>query len=116
MNLKQKVYLTTLIERAVRPISEYLNASKHEFDPNAPEGYNSAMRLADVQVDPEKYMSKIEGACEILELTPVFDKVKKEIRIENKVGKVILWTNGVDCNYDLDDLALKYYQRYGDNI
>lgn len=82
MNLKQKVYLTTLIERAVRPISEYLNASKHEFDPNAPDGYNSAMRLADAQVDPEKYMSKIEGACEIIELTLFLIKLKKKLGLK----------------------------------
>ena len=113
MNLKQKIYLITLMERAVRPVSEYLNSCKHEYIPNAPDGYNEAMRLADVQVDPEKYMSKIEGACEILGLVPIFDKDKREIRVENKNGKIVLRTDGCNCNYDLENLSVKFCKKYG---
>lgn len=72
----------------------------------------AVLRLADVQVAEEKAISKLEGACEVLNLTPIFNKEKEEIRIVNKKEELLLWTKGDEFSYNIEDLTLKMVEKY----
>lgn len=79
---------------------------------NVPDGYKTALQLAEVNVNIEKKMSYLDGACKIIGLEAVFDVINGEIRIEKK-GKILFKTNGVESNYDYESIIAKYIDKYG---
>lgn len=111
MNTKQKLYLVTLMDRMYQKWYNYVLSEKslnrELLDTSLPDEYRTAMKLNDVSVSEECAIAKLEGACEVLNLKAVFDKNKKEIRIENSKGKILLWTNGLESNYDFEELCLE---------
>lgn len=111
MNAKQKLYLATLMDRMYYKWYDYTlsekSVKKELTDCSLPDEYKTALRLSDVSILEECAMAKLEGACEVLNLKAVFDNSKAEIRVENKKGKILLWTNGTESNYNFDELCME---------
>lgn len=111
MNIKQKLYLITLIERMYPSWYGYKHKPACDLS-DVPEDYRDAFRLADVSIKDECNIAQFEGACEVLDLVPVQDTKKWELRVETKKGKVLIRYNGEESNYDLDKLAMECVIKY----
>ena len=111
MNLKQKIYLITLIERMYPSWYGYKHKPACDTD-GVPDDLVDAYRLSDVSLKDECNIAQFEGACEVLGLKAVQDTKKWELRVENKKGKVLIVFNGIEGNYDIDDLAIEYARKY----
>lgn len=114
MNLRQKVALISILERNCRLIfEEYKRQRLSAKEQRALIDYFGSDRLSDSCLPFERAYSELNGACLVLGLSFCYNKENERIEIRNSKDKVILWTNGCDSSYDLDLLAMKYYEKYG---
>ena len=111
MNLKQKIYLITVMERMYTGWYGYKHKPACDTE-GVPDDFVDAYRLSDVSLKDECNIAQFEGACQVLDLVPVLDTKKWELRVETKKGKVLLKYNGEYGNYDLDKLAMKEVEKY----
>ena len=115
MNIKQKYYICCLTDRMYPSWIGYISKPLSDIKDMSNE-FAEAMRLADVSIIDEKNISELEGACRCIGLVAVFDKRKKEIRVETKKGKVIFFYNKQKQNFNIKDvtneLIIKGYLEY----
>ena len=124
MNIRYKMFLTSQMESMFVSWHNYMqecyrqrrDLKNLEKEVDIPDGYKTAMQLAEVNVDIEKKMSVLDGACRCLGYVAVFDPIKDEIRVEDRKGKVLFWTNGNESNYDLEEIYLKFTNKYPEEV
>ena len=113
MKLSEKIYLAMLIERMYP--SWYGYKHKPPCDTaGVPDDLVDAYKLSDVSLKDECNIAQFEGACEVLGLRAIQDTKKWQLRVEDKKGKVLLWFDGNDSNYDLEKMAIEHYNKTGD--
>lgn len=115
MNIKQKYYICMLIERMYGSWQGYVSTPPSDLT-DCPDEFRDALRLADVRIYDEKNISELEGACKCIGLVAIFDKKKKEIRVETKKGKVVFFYNSENQNFNIENLTneliIKGYLEY----
>lgn len=104
MNIKQKYYICCLIDRMYGSWQGYVSTPPSDLT-DCPAEFRDALRLADVEIYDEKNISELEGACRCIGLIAIFDKKKKEIRVETKKGKVIFFCNQQEQNFNIEDVT-----------
>ena len=107
MNIKQKYYICMLIDRMYPSWQGYVSTPPADLT-DCPDEFKDALRLTDVRIYDEKNISELEGACRCVGLVAVFDKKKKEIRVENKKGKVVFFYNAKNSNFNIEDVTNEF--------
>lgn len=117
MNVKQKHLLLVNLDRIFPKWYKYLediNFKRRDTLSlkDIPDGYKTVMILSEVNVDIEKDMSYLQGMCDILDLKLYFDKQSKMIKILNSKNKILFYTNGDTCNFDLEKITMDCIVKY----
>lgn len=112
MKLREKIYLATIMERMYTSWHGYKHKPPSDLS-SVPDDWRDAYRLADVSIPDERNIARFEGACEALGLVAVCDTKKWQLRVEDKKGKVLMWFDGENSNYDLERMAVEYYNKTG---
>ena len=117
MNIKQKHLLLVNLDRIFPKWYKYLEDIDFKRRDtlslkDIPDGYKTAMILSEVNVDIEKDMSYLQGMCDILDLKLYFDKQNKMIKILNSKNKILFYTNGNTCNFDLEKITMDCIAKY----
>ena len=112
MKLSEKIYLAIIMERMYPSWFGYKHKPPCDTT-GVPDDFIDAYKLSDVSVKDECDIARFEGACGVLGLRAIQDTKNWQLRVEDKKGKVLMWFDGNNSNYDLEKMAMEYYDKTG---